>query len=460
MGRPDRLPRSPRISLRCCCLLRRRRQRHRQLPTRSRSRLPRRPSSREISIPRRARLFGTGRSWQRGCAIPARHARARRSRAGCGSSARLGRLFEEAAAKGHAKAAYALAAILASGDPRDPAGARRWLERAAALGDPVARDLLRRGVLPLEARPQDLLVDEPSRRAELWRAARRSDIATLEATGDAGAGECRATTLAARRCTMRRIPAQRTPVALLLAARCEGRSRRSLRHLAADAGLGAEFARRLRRACCRPRRASQLSTAPATRRSRTPSDTVAFSRRRTCVRRRRSGRTCTWPRRRRNRWIACRVRLTTPTPAGPIIVVAASRKDPARLRELLARGADAERDDSRRRTAALLVAVRRIRPQRQRQLLAAGADVSRPGRNGETPLDLAVRLGRPEVLEVLLRHGAEPGLPAPAAATRARRRCCGRQMRAWSRVCLRRASDAVVRGPQGVSAAHAGIESR
>ena len=89
-------------------------------------------------------------------------------------------LFEDAAGRGQAKAAYAMAAMLATGDPRDPAGAKRWLERASALGDPVARDLLRRGALPLEARPQDLLVDEPSRRAEMWRAARRSDIATLE----------------------------------------------------------------------------------------------------------------------------------------------------------------------------------------------------------------------------------------------------------------------------------------
>ena len=55
-------------------------------------------------------------------------------------------LFEAAAAHGNPRAAFALAALHATSDPQDPAGAKRWLERAAELGDPVARDMLQRGV--------------------------------------------------------------------------------------------------------------------------------------------------------------------------------------------------------------------------------------------------------------------------------------------------------------------------
>ena len=69
-------------------------------------------------------------------------------------------LFESAANAGDARAAYGLAALLATGETPDRPAARRWLARAAELGDPDAQALVRRQALPLEFRPHDALTDE------------------------------------------------------------------------------------------------------------------------------------------------------------------------------------------------------------------------------------------------------------------------------------------------------------
>lgn len=90
-------------------------------------------------------------------------------------------LYAASAAGGEARAAYGLAALLATDDPPDAAGARRWLARAADLGDPEARELQERGALPLEFRLRDALPDEASLLVAFWRAAARGDAAT---TGD------------------------------------------------------------------------------------------------------------------------------------------------------------------------------------------------------------------------------------------------------------------------------------
>ena len=92
--------------------------------------------------------------------------------------------FEAAAQRGYAPAAYARAAIAASSEPPDPALARRWLGRAADLGDALAREQLQQGLLPLASRPGDYLEDETLRRAALWRAAQRGDLAALDALAD------------------------------------------------------------------------------------------------------------------------------------------------------------------------------------------------------------------------------------------------------------------------------------
>lgn len=82
------------------------------------------------------------------------------------------RWLRAAAEQQHAAAAFALAGSLVARDPKDMGEARRWLERAAALGYPIARDLQQRGALPYTARrpgpdaPPDL-----RRRFAFWAAA-------------------------------------------------------------------------------------------------------------------------------------------------------------------------------------------------------------------------------------------------------------------------------------------------
>jgi TPR repeat protein len=87
---------------------------------------------------------------------------------------RARQLFETAAAKGEPRAAYAMAALLATDDPPDPVNARKWLAKAAAAGDVQARELVKRGALPLEFRPQDELKDTASPRCS------RRPIATTQ----------------------------------------------------------------------------------------------------------------------------------------------------------------------------------------------------------------------------------------------------------------------------------------
>ncbi len=323
--------------------------------------------------------------------------------------ARAQGLFEAAAAHGNPRAAFALAVLHATSDPKGPGGAKRWLERAAELGDPVARDMLQRGVLPLEARPQDFLTDEPSRRVALWRAARRGDVTMLEALATpervnvadefgrsalhhaADAGAETAVSLLLDRGAKVDAPDQYGITPLMLACGAEPadscarllKARASV--TAADsAGNTAlvyavrrgrtQQAKDLRAAGATPVRVSEVASAagPMDRLPRAVSDAYAG-----------------WP----------------------DVVVAASRKDPQRLRELLSRGGDPNSATPGGQTA-LMVAVAADSAQAASQLLTAGADASRAGQDGLTPLGLAVRLGHDSVVEVLLKHGARPGSPA------------------------------------------------
>jgi ankyrin repeat protein len=317
-------------------------------------------------------------------------------------------LFEAAAAHGNPRAAFALAALHATSDPQDPAGAKRWLERAAELGDPVARDMVQRGVLPLEARPQDFLTDEASRRVALWRAARRGDVAMLETlatpervtaadefgrtalhhAADAGAASAVSVLLDRGAKVDATDQYGITPLMLACGAEPADSCARLLKAgasvTAADSAGNTALAYAVRRgrtqqakdlrvAGAAPVRVSEVASAagPMDHLSRAVSDAYAG-----------------WP----------------------DVVVAASRKDPQRLRELLSRGGDPN-SATPGGESALMVAVAADSAQAASLLLTAGADASRAGQDSMTPLGLAVRLGHDSVVEVLLKHGARPVSP-------------------------------------------------
>ena len=68
-------------------------------------------------------------------------------------TARARALFEEAARQKHARAAYSLATLLATAEPRDPIAAQRWLEEARRLGLTAAEETAQRKSLPLQFQP-------------------------------------------------------------------------------------------------------------------------------------------------------------------------------------------------------------------------------------------------------------------------------------------------------------------
>lgn len=315
-------------------------------------------------------------------------------------------LFEAAANEGHARAAYGLAALLANDAPADTAGARRWLETAAALGDEESRQLLDRNALPLEFKPGEVLTDPASRQAALWRAAARDDRDTVDALAgppllDAGDAFGRtalhhaadAGALSAMESLLARGAAVDvadmygvTPLMLacatesprpcvrLLAARPDVSRVDDAGHSAVDYAVGrgrAEQERALLAAGASPATRRALQSAAAAPTDRLP-------------------------------------RAVVDAYAGwPDVVVAASRNDPAALRDLLNRGADPNA-----RTAAgesaLYVAVAAGASKCAIALLEAGADASVAGPDGSTPLGMAVRRGQSSMVEVLLAHAAAP----------------------------------------------------
>ena len=93
----------------------------------------------------------------------------------------------------------------------------------------------------------------------------------------------------------------------------------------------------------------------------------------------------------------------------PDVVVAASRRDPARLRDLLSRGGDPN-SSTPGGESALAVAIASDSADAVSLLLASGADASRADQRGVTPLGLAVQLGHESVVEALLKRGANPNV--------------------------------------------------
>ena len=328
-------------------------------------------------------------------------------------------LFETAANAGDARAAYALAALYATGEEPDRPAAHRWLDRAAELGDPDAQALVRRQALPLEFRPHDLLTDESARRSALWRAAARDDVATLETLLDED-----------------RVNA------------ADGFGRTALHH-AADAGAVGAMAVLLARgasieatdhygvtplmlACGseRPEACTELLRAHA---SITAAD--------------RAGNTALVYALRRSRTQQAQallaagaapvhVSVAAAHPAAadpgaraatdayqgwPDIAVAASRKRPDDAARPVASGRRSERDDAGRRNGAA---------GRSRRGCAAIGCTAAAGRRGclpseprgSTPLIVAVRLGREAALGALLTNGVDPN----AHRNRSRLRCSSR----------------------------------
>jgi ankyrin repeat protein len=355
-------------------------------------------------------------------------------------------LFEAAAAHGNPRAAFALAALHATSDPQDPAGAKRWLERAAELGDPVARDMVQRGVLPLEARPQDFLTDEASRRVALWRAARRGDVAMLEALATperlnaadefgrtplhhaAETGAVSAVSLLLDRGAQVDATDQYGTTPLMLACGAEpadscarllkARASVTAADSAGNTALVYAFrrgrnqqAKDLRAAGAAPVRVSEVASAagPLDHLPRGVSDAYAG-----------------WP----------------------DVVIAASRKDPQRLRELLSRGGDPN-SATPGGESALMVAVAADSAPAVSLLITAGVDASKPGQDGMTPLGLAVRLGHESVVEVLLKHGARP--VSPAAGEPPLVVAVGRGDTGVVRALLAAGADAGVKARQGIT---------
>src|SRR5512139_1944276 len=79
--------------------------------------------------------------------------------------------LEKAANGGHARAAYSLAALLATADPVEEQAARQWLAKAQSLGLDAAKQTQAREALPLEFRPGIDLVDAHAKRDAFWLAA-------------------------------------------------------------------------------------------------------------------------------------------------------------------------------------------------------------------------------------------------------------------------------------------------
>lgn len=117
--------------------------------------------------------FLLGSLYRVGLGVPVQQAEARK-------------LFAAAADRKHVAAAYSMAMLLATEEPRDEEQARIWLKRAADGGHSLARAALSRGSLPLEFLPQKDLTEAGARRAALWLAVQQNDpqLVTLLADED------------------------------------------------------------------------------------------------------------------------------------------------------------------------------------------------------------------------------------------------------------------------------------
>lgn len=316
--------------------------------------------------------------------------------------------FESAAAHGNASAAYALAAIAASADPPDPDAARRWLNRAAELGDTFAREQLQQGTLPLASRPQDYLEDETLRRAALWRAAQRGDLMTVGALADpsrvdaaddfgrtalhhaAESGQDAAVQMLLARGAGRDTNDRYATTPLMLACAAESPAACSTL-IAAGSPLEAQD-REGNTALAYALRAGRAEQAAALKAA--GARPVA-------------GRTLAVSGDASDRLM----RGNQDAYAGwPDVVVAATRRNPEKLKALLASGADPNAVVPGGSTA-LVAAVEAGATRSVPLLLDAGADPSRADARGRTPLEAAVALGDADTVVLLVQRAPRRACP-------------------------------------------------
>lgn len=107
-----------------------------------------------------------------------------RSGLGVTEDAKLAREWiTQAAEQGHADAAYALAAMLAS-DAAPRSEIDHWLQVAARAGHALASQALTAGIQPQRFQPEKSLQDAQLRRAAFWLAARQDDTSQMELLDD------------------------------------------------------------------------------------------------------------------------------------------------------------------------------------------------------------------------------------------------------------------------------------
>ena len=111
-----------------------------------------------------------------------------------------------------------------------------------------------------------------------------------------------------------------------------------------------------------------------------------------------------------------RAEVPTAPKTDPRLAEAASRRDGAALRALLAQKVDVNAPDGLG-TPALHWAVRVDDVEMAKLLIGAGADAKLANRYGVTPLSLAASAGNPAMLRVLLDAGADPNAIDPAGET-------------------------------------------
>ncbi|KAJ7514162.1 hypothetical protein O6H91_23G031100 [Diphasiastrum complanatum] len=123
---------------------------------------------------------------------------------------------------------------------------------------------------------------------------------------------------------------------------------------------------------------------------------------------------------------------------GQILRHAVARRSVATVREVLARGTDANSADEGAETA-LHVASRQGNCAMIAELLIAGAKVNAKSKIGETPLLYATACNHPDVVDLLLCSGADPeaGLPLLVAAGQGNEKTCRALLEAGASVDAR-----------------------
>lgn len=90
------------------------------------------------------------------------------------------------------------------------------------------------------------------------------------------------------------------------------------------------------------------------------------------------------------------------------LIGAARAGDVARLRTLLAEGADPNERGGVNDWTPLLHAIHKNQPESVKMLLEGGADINAKGREGMTPLIMAAGYGYADIVGLLLDRGADP----------------------------------------------------